>query len=88
MYRVGLPFWKWFARRGVPLSLRVIVHYDNDTKSFWTSSPDLNGLVVTGANPDEIRAEVKHAIPQLLELELNASPPVASPKFKIEPAPA
>ena len=88
MYRVGLPLWKWLARLGAPLSVRVIVHYDPEVNSYWTTSPDLKGLVVTGNTFEELRNEVKHAIPDLIELELQSPPPHVSPKFETEPLPA
>ena len=58
------------ARCGVPLTLRVHIHFDADVGSYWTSSPDLGGLIVTGATLDELFKEVELAAPDLIELEL------------------
>lgn len=57
MYRVGLPFWKTAARAGIPLLVRVQAHYDAETSSYWADSPDLDGLVVSGGDLDELQAE-------------------------------
>jgi predicted RNase H-like HicB family nuclease len=70
MYRIGLPGWKIAARWGVPLSMRIHIHHDPDARVYWTSSPDLTGLIVEGATLDEVFAEVKLAAPDLIELEL------------------
>jgi len=75
MYRVGLPFWKTAARCGVPVSVRVDVHFDNESNSYWAKSPSLDGLVVSGSNLDELRAEVISAAGELLALEFEAKVP-------------
>ncbi len=82
-YRVGLPGWKLAHRLGVPLTLRVNVHFDPEVKSFWTSSPDLNGLVVTGESLDEVWKEVEIGIGELLELELGVVPERALPTLRM-----
>lgn len=61
MVRVGFPGWKLLARLGLPVSLRVSVHFDDECKSFWTDSPDLRGLVVSGNTPEELAREVRAA---------------------------
>ena len=71
MYRVGLPFWKTAARFGVPVKVRVVVHFDPETKSYWTSSPDLAGLTVTGNSLDELFKEAMSGMDTLLDMELN-----------------
>lgn len=67
-YRVGLPGWRFLARRGVPLSMRVDIHFDPESKTYWANSPDLDGLVVEGQSFDELRSEVQSATILLLEL--------------------
>lgn len=71
MYRVGFPGWKLAARFGVPLLVRVHVHLDKESKSFWADSPDLDGLIVSGRNLDELRSEVNLAAGELLGLEVH-----------------
>lgn len=71
MYRVGLPFWKTAARFGVPVKVRVCVHFDPETKSYWTTSPDLDGLTVTGNSLDELFKEAMAGMHTLLDMELN-----------------
>ena len=68
MYRVGLPLWKLAARVGIPLKLRVYVHFDQESNSFWADSPDLDGLVVSGDNLEELRREALIAADELLTL--------------------
>lgn len=72
MYRIGFPGWKIAARLGVPLSLRVRIHFDPEVSSYWTSSPDLGSLIVTGQSLDELFKEVHLATPDLIELELGS----------------
>ncbi len=81
MYRVGLPGWKIAARFGVPVSVRVKVHYDSEVKNYWTSSPDLKGLIVTGDSLDELVREAKVGIDNLLELELSGRKVEANPQL-------
>lgn len=71
MYRVGLPGWRLAGRWGVPLRVRVFAHYDKESQSFWANSPDLDGLVVSGATLDELRTEAIGAAEVLLELAVN-----------------
>ena len=71
MYRVGFPGWKLAARLGVPVIVRVDVHFDVESKSYWANSPGLDGLVVSGTTLDELRNEVRGAAEALLELEMN-----------------
>lgn len=76
MYRVGFPGWKLAARFGVPLSMRVHIHYDPEVSSYWTTSPDLGGLIVTGSTLDELFSEVRLAAPDLIELEIGKAAPL------------
>lgn len=73
-YRVGRPFWRQVARAGVPVRLRVEVHFDEESNSYWASSDDLDGLVVAGDTLDELRSEVVSAATVLLEMELAEAP--------------
>lgn len=81
MYRIGFPGWKLAARLGVPLSMRVHIHHDADAGSYWTTSPDLGGLIVSGADLDELFSEVHLAAPDLIELELGRPAQVARTTF-------
>ena len=72
MYRVGFPGWKFAARLGVPVLVRVQVHFDDESKSYWANSPDLDGLVVSGANIEELRSEVTIAAGELLSLAVHS----------------
>ena len=68
-YRVGFPGWRFLARHGVPTVMRIDVHFDQESQSFWANSPHLDGLVVSGATLDELREEVRTAADTLLELD-------------------
>jgi predicted RNase H-like HicB family nuclease len=70
MYPVGLPGWKIASRFGVPLSLRVDVHFDRAVNIYWATSPDLNGLAVEGETLDVLRSEIRGAAESLLELAM------------------
>eukprot|EP01032_Pedospumella_encystans_P019617 gene19617-22309_t len=82
MYRVGLPAWKTLARWGVPVRLRVDVHFDEESKSYWADSPDLDGLVVAGADLDDLHDEVRIAVSDLLSLALQAPQAKAQTEFR------
>lgn len=84
MYRVGFPGWKVAARLGIPLKLRIEVMHDEETQSYWTKSPDLDGLIVTGFTLDELRTEARLAAVELLELELHGQHISATPELRFK----
>lgn len=73
MYRVGWPLWKVAARLDVPLLVRVHVHLDKESQSYWADSPDLDGLVVSGKDLDELHQEVVSATNLLLQAAVDGS---------------
>lgn len=83
MYRVGFPGWKIAARFGIPLLVRVDVHYDPDVNSYWATSPDLDGLVVAGETLQELRAEVGLAAGDLLSLAVHSPNTRAKTELRI-----
>jgi len=85
MYRVGLPGWKLAARLNIPLSLRVDVHYDPEVQSYWTTSPDLDGLIVTGHSIDELLKEAKIGMNDLIGLALKDRRFTAVPQLSFSP---
>ena len=85
MYRVGFPGWKIAARLGVPMQVRVEVHYDPEVKSYWTTSPDLDGLTVCADTLDELLREAKIGIDELIELSLNTDRVHATPRMSFTP---
>jgi len=74
MYKVGWPLWTLAARLGVPLCFDVTVHFDGESKTFWANSPDINGLVVSGEDLQEVQREAALAAEVLLELQLHQAP--------------
>jgi hypothetical protein len=83
MYRVGFPGWKIAARMGVPVLLRAQVHYDAASKSYWADSTDLDGLVVSGKNLDELHKEAVLACGELLSLALHSNKAKATTELRI-----
>ena len=64
--------------------VRVRVFYDSEVRSYWANSPDLDGLVVTGATRAEVEEEARAAVETLLELAGVAG----EPELRFEDAPA
>ncbi|MDD2610866.1 MAG: hypothetical protein PHX60_14495 [Giesbergeria sp.] len=71
-YKVGWPGWKIVARCGVPLLVRVQVHFDAESQSYWADSPDLDGLIVAGQDLNELHTEAVAAAGELLSLILHS----------------
>jgi predicted RNase H-like HicB family nuclease len=65
--------------------VRVHVHYDPEVKSYWTTSPDLDGLIVTGGTVDELLHEAKLGIDGLMELALQGQHVKATPRLSFSP---
>lgn len=82
MYRVGLPFWKFLARLGVPMHLRVLVQRDAESSMFVAVSPDLKGLIVEAETMDELVTETRDVIDMLLD-EYLSNGKHAEPEFRM-----
>ncbi len=83
MYRVGFPLWKTAARLGVPVLVRVHVHHDKDSGTYWADSPDLDGLAVSGDTLDEIHKEVTSAADALLQMAIDGHKANAQTEIRI-----
>lgn len=70
MVHVGFPGWKLFARMGLPVRVRVAVHFDDESRTLWADSPDLAGLAVAGDTLAELLREADAAARTLVELAL------------------
>jgi predicted RNase H-like HicB family nuclease len=70
MYRVGWFGWKTACQWGIPLLLRVDVHFDKESKTYWADSPDVDGLAVAGDTIEEVRSEAMNAAFALIDLHL------------------
>jgi predicted RNase H-like HicB family nuclease len=53
------------------LVTRVHIVKDDDSDTYWAKSPDLGGLVVSGATLDEVTSEAVSAADELLALQLD-----------------
>lgn len=73
-YRVGVPGWKIASKIGMSVHLRVNISFDEESRSYWAESPDLDGLVVSGTDLDDLKSEALAAARELLELELHTKP--------------
>lgn len=81
MYRVGLPGWKFAARVGVPLLVKVEVVEDREAGVFVATSPDLQGLVVEAPSIGELVKALHECTEMLLEEMLHKplkKPPMAA----------
>lgn len=73
-YRVGMPGWRFAARLGAQMQVRVNVHHDPECNRYWADSPDIDGLVVEGGTLDELCSEVVSAASLLLEDQIPRAP--------------
>lgn len=71
MYRVGNPFWRFLARLGVPLVLRVDVVFDKEARVYVATSPDLRGMVAEARSRDELISSVYDCVDLLIEDHLH-----------------
>jgi len=82
MYRVGFPGWKLAAKMGFPVLVRVHAYYDKESNSYWAKSPDLDGLVVSGADLDELHNEINTAASELLSLAIDSRKTTAKTELR------
>ena len=82
MYRVGFPGWKLAAKMGIPLLVKVNAYYDKESNSYWASSPDLDGLIVSGADLDELHTEINAAASDLLMLAIDSRKTTAKTELR------
>lgn len=69
MYRFGWPFAKFLSRRfGVSLKFKVDVVFDMEEKVYIATSSDIPGLVVEAEHFHDLQQEVRHAIPELIDI--------------------
>ena len=83
-YPVGFVGWKFFARLGVPLRVRVFVMYDDEAKVFVATSDDFLpefGLTVESDTWDGIFKEIHIALEEAEEICLGK----ADDKVKLDP---
>lgn len=71
MYRVGNPFWRFLARLGIPLVVRVDVMFDKDANVYVATSRDLRGLVAEAQSKEELIAAVYDCVDLLIESEVH-----------------
>jgi predicted RNase H-like HicB family nuclease len=74
MYRLGFPGWKLAAKFGVPIMFTVKVVYDDESKVYVATSPELEGLVVEASSKEEMISEVYDCAEMLLSVKLKHEP--------------
>lgn len=65
-YRIGWPLWKLFASMGCEMLYRYEVCFDEESRRFTATSPDIPGLVVEGSSLGEIKEECSVASRELV----------------------
>ncbi|ASY30182.1 DUF1902 domain-containing protein [Taylorella equigenitalis] len=80
-YRIGLPFWKSFAKLGIPLSLRIIIKHDEEANVYYATSPDLKSLIVESDTIENLLKEIELVIEDLLEVFIAKTHTIANPKI-------
>ncbi|AEP36242.1 DUF1902 domain-containing protein [Taylorella asinigenitalis] len=80
-YRIGLPFWKSFAKLGIPLSLRIIIKHDEEANVYYATSPDLKSLIVESDTIENLLKEIELVIEDLLEVFIAKAHTIANPKI-------
>jgi predicted RNase H-like HicB family nuclease len=88
MYRVGWIGWKTLCRSGWPMLLRIDVHFDKESKTYWADSPDVDGLAVGGDTIEEVRSEAMNAAFALIELQLETNSANVKPALQYREADA
>ena len=73
MYRLGFPGWKLAARRDLSLVFGVRVHKDEAFGTCWAESNDMDGLVVSGTDLDDLQSEIMGAAEGLLSLSIHST---------------
>lgn len=66
-YRIGWPFWTWFAKHGFNLKFRVGVKFDSEAKCYYVAWSDLPGLNTDAETLEEIKENIKECVDLLLE---------------------
>lgn len=66
-YQIGKPLWKWFAKRGVTLRLRVGVGYDAEAKCYYVAWSDLPGINTDADTLEELKKNIQECVELLLE---------------------
>ena len=77
-YRVGYPFWQFAAKAGVPVAVRIDVHHDQETNTYWCDSQGLKGFVVAGNTLDDLKREIDLTLPDFFELATQGIKPNVS----------
>ena len=67
MYRIGWPFWKFLAKFGMTLKLKILVIHDSEADVFIAKSSDLKGLVCEASTFPDLEKELELCIAVLLE---------------------
>lgn len=81
MYRASWPYARLLGRLGVPLEVKVFVHFDVEAGVFVGVSPDVAGLVVEAGSLDELAKEVSDLVPAMLSTDQKAAGTVVATRL-------
>lgn len=73
MYRIGLPHWRYAARHGVLLRLRVDVLRDARAGVYVAASGDLRGLVCEAGTMEHLVREIRSSVSELIEFHVGSA---------------
>ncbi len=66
-WRLGFPGWRFAARLGVALKVKVDVFHDKEAQVYFATSDDI-GLAVEAESLDSLMTEIHAALSELLPL--------------------
>ena len=67
--------------------MRVDIHFDDESKTYWADSPDLDGLIVEGDSIELLKDEVDSGAKLLLSLNEEGGP-ARQPEYVYRQVPA
>jgi predicted RNase H-like HicB family nuclease len=73
-YNAGWPAWRFLAKMGVPIRVKVMVFYDDEAKVYVATNSNLRGLVAEAETFDGLVKNINAAARDLLESYLHEPP--------------
>ena len=67
-WRLGWPGWRFAARLGLPIRIKIDVCHDWEADVYFAVSPAI-GLAVEAQSLDTLMKEIETAVPELITLE-------------------
>lgn len=73
-YPAGWPLWRFAARSGIPIEVKIRVEYDPEERVYVACDSNLPGLVAEAESVEELLRNVDAAIDDLMETYLQKPP--------------